>query len=150
MATATTFSTFKLVAATRPSTRPTIQIRRDTLVARIGEQISVAEASANGTTHSKAFTKRLRDKFTGEYFEVKKVRHPKPWWFVSETGKVCLTVKYGFRALELAKGKTAIEVGTIADLIPTLEKLKVATLAGELDTVLETMPVKKMLLPLPE
>ena len=143
MATTTTFSTFKLVAAKRPSERPTSQIRRDTLLARIGEQISVAEASANGITLSKAFTKRLRDKFTGEYFEVKKVRYPKPWWFVSETGKVCVTVKYGFRALELTKGKTAIEVGTIADLIPTLEKLKVATLAEELDTVLETMPVKK-------
>ncbi len=145
MATATTFSTFKLVAATRPSARPTIQIRRDTLIARIGEQISVAEASSKGTTYSKAFTQRLRDKLTGDYFEVKKVRHPKPWWFVSDTGKVCLTVKYGVRALELAKGKTAIEIGTTADLIPTLEKLKVATLAGELDAVLEaiTMPVKK-------
>lgn len=145
MATTTTFSTFKLVAAKRPSERPTSQIRRDTLLARIGEQISVAEASANGITLSKAFTKRLRDKFTGEYFEVKKVRYPKPWWFVSETGKVCVTVKYGFRALELAKGKTAIEVGTVSELIPTLEKLKVATLAGELDAVLEgvVIPVRK-------
>ncbi len=145
MATATTFSTFKLVAAKRPSERPTIQIRRDTLIARIGEQISVAEAIAKGTTYSKAFTQRLRDKLTGDYFEVKKVRHPKPWWFVSDTGKVCLTVKYGVRALELAKGKTAIEIGTTADLIPTLEKLKVATLAGELDAVLEAirMPVRK-------
>lgn len=145
MATVTTFSTFKLVAATRPSARPTIQVRRDTLMARIDEQISVAEASAKGTTHSKTFTQRLRDKFSGEYFEVKKVRYPKPWWFVSETGKVCLSVKYGVRALELAKGKTAIEIGTTTDLIPTLEKLKVATLAGELDFVLESiiMPVRK-------
>lgn len=137
MVTASTFSTFKLVAATRPLLRPTIQIRRDTLVARIGEQISVAEASAGGKTHSKVFTKRLRDKFSGEYFEVKKVRYPKPWWFIAESGKICLNVKYGVRALELAKGKTAIEVGTSADLIPTLEKLKLAAIAGELDAVLE-------------
>jgi hypothetical protein len=141
MATSTILSTFKLVAAKRPSERSTLQIRRDTLVARICEQINIAEASAEGKSHAKAYTKRLRDKFSGEYFEVKKVRYPKPWWFISETGKVCLTVKYGVRALEFAKGKTAIEVGATADLIPALEKLKAATVAGELDSVLESIVI---------
>jgi hypothetical protein len=46
-------------------------------------------------------------------------------------------VRYGTKLLELAKGKWAVEVGTEKDLVPTLELLKGAVLAGELDTQIE-------------
>ena len=43
------------------------------------------------------------------------------------------------KTLELAKGKTAIEVGSMNELIPTLDALKAAVAAGELDAQLEAV-----------
>jgi len=40
--------------------------------------------------------------------------------------------------LELAKGKTAIEVGEVRQLVPILESLKQAVAAGELDAQIQT------------
>ena len=59
-----------------------------------------------------------------------------PWW-VSDSGRVCVSVRYGSKVLELAKGKTAIEVTDAQDLIKTLEAVKAAVLSGELDTQIE-------------
>ena len=52
---------------------------------------------------------------------------------VSDTGKVCLQVRYGTRVLELAKGKNSIEVGTAAELLTVLSTVKSAVEAGDLD-----------------
>jgi hypothetical protein len=44
--------------------------------------------------------------------------------------------------VEITKGKTAVEVATPNDLIPTLELIKKAVDAGELDIQLESASVK--------
>jgi hypothetical protein len=44
--------------------------------------------------------------------------------------------------VELAKGKSTIEVTTPTDLIPTLELIKRAVEAGELDKEIETASIK--------
>ena len=49
---------------------------------------------------------------------------------------------YGDRLLELAKGKSSIEVTTTTDLVPTLERIKRAVEAGELDAQIEVAAVK--------
>ena len=61
----------------------------------------------------------------------------KPWWFTTDAGKLALSVRYGTKVLELAKGKVAVEVGSEKDLVPTLELIKTAVLNGELDTQIE-------------
>jgi hypothetical protein len=61
----------------------------------------------------------------------------KPWWFVTDTGKLALSVRYGVKVLELAKGKVAVEVGAEKDLVPTLELIKRAVEAGELDVQID-------------
>jgi len=48
-----------------------------------------------------------------------------------------MNVRYGAKVLELAKGKTAIEGGSTDNLVPTLEALKAAVAAGELDSQIE-------------
>ena len=53
--------------------------------------------------------------------------------FTTEAGKTAIAVRYGARVLELAKGKFAVEVASPAQLIPTLELIKTAIDAGELD-----------------
>ena len=56
------------------------------------------------------------------------------WWFQSEKGTLCLSVRYGAKAIELAKGRNAIEVASVDQLASTLEAVKKAVISGELDT----------------
>jgi len=50
-----------------------------------------------------------------------------------------LNIRYGAKLVELAKGKTAIEIGNADELIKTLELVKSAVDAGELDTQIEAV-----------
>lgn len=65
-------------------------------------------------------------------------KREKAWWFVSEAGKLSLSVRYGTKVLELAMGKHAVEVGAEKDLVGVLDVIKTAVLAGELDWAIET------------
>ena len=71
--------------------------------------------------------------------EPKRVR---AWWWNAENGKIALNVRYGAKVVELAKGKSTIEVAAPADLIPTLELIKKAVEAGELDKEIESASIK--------
>jgi hypothetical protein len=130
------FSTLKLVAAKKPSFVSPVQARRNKLSTRLWEQIELAKAQSNGTVFAPTRTKTLRDE-DGNTRTVERSRRIKQWWFVSEAGKVCFSVRYGSRVLELAKGKSAIEVATPAELINALETVRSAVDAGELDGQLE-------------
>ncbi|MDA0721587.1 MAG: hypothetical protein O2994_07885, partial [Proteobacteria bacterium] len=57
-------------------------------------------------------------------------------WIEHTEGSVQLTVRYGSKPLELAKGKTAIMLETKEDIEPTLRSLKLAVLSGEFDELL--------------
>jgi hypothetical protein len=52
---------------------------------------------------------------------------------------MCLTVRYGARTLEVVEGKNAIETENIAGVITTLEVLRTAVDAGELDARIEAV-----------
>jgi hypothetical protein len=130
------FSTLKLVAAKKPTFVSPVQARRNKLSTRLWEQIELAKAQSNGTVFAPTRTKTIRDD-EGNTRTVERSRRIKQWWFVSEAGKVCFSVRYGSRVLELAKGKSAIEVATPADLINALETVRSAVDAGELDVQLE-------------
>jgi hypothetical protein len=64
----------------------------------------------------------------------KRVKH---WWNENSDGTVQLTIRYGSKPIEFEKGKCAISVATLADVVPTLEAVKVAVESGELDGLLE-------------
>ena len=57
----------------------------------------------------------------------------KPWWWTDDKGKLCITVRYGARTLEIVEGKNAIETDSIADVIASLQVILSAVDAGELD-----------------
>ena len=57
----------------------------------------------------------------------------KPWWWTDEKGKLCITVRYGARTLEIVEGKNAIETDSIADVITSLQVIRTAVESGELD-----------------
>jgi len=127
----------KLVSA-KPTNKanPVIQ-RRHKVLGQLTEQIALAEASQRGESYVSTRTVVVRDKAAGTSQAQTRAKRVKQWWFVSETGRVCLHVRYGNRVLELAKGKNSVEVGTAKELVTVLEAVKAAVTAGELDTQIE-------------
>jgi hypothetical protein len=87
--------------------------------------------------------RNVRNKESGEVKTIEIARRIRQWWFISETGKVCIQVKYGSRTLEVAKGKNSVEVSSGSELVKALETLKLATESGEFDTQLENAGLKQ-------
>lgn len=131
------FNTLKLVSAKRPQTAAPIVLRRNKLSNQLHEQIELARCQADGKTYAPTRVRSIKDKHTGERKLVEAVKRVKQWWFVADSGRVCLQVRYGTRVLELAKGKNSIEVGTVADLLSVLETVKKCVEAGELDAQID-------------
>jgi len=134
----TTLANLKLVAATKPSNVSTAVQRRLKLCGRLDEQLAIAKAAVAGEIYQPTKTRSYIDSETGLRKQAVVHKRVKPWWFTSEDGKLCLSVRYGARILYLAKGKTAVEIGDNAQLVPTLEAIKSAVMAGELDGQIET------------
>jgi hypothetical protein len=129
----------KVVTANRPKHLSPVAKRRIKLAARIDEQIHAANASSRGEQFMINVTRRKRNAVTGEMQDSMRQRRVKENWWITDDGKLVLELRYGVRAIEFAKGKSAIEVGTFDNLIPTLEILKTATTAGEFDDQLSAV-----------
>ena len=133
----TTMSTLKLTAAQKPTQMSPIQQRRNKLAKRLWEQMELAKAQQAGTQYTATKFRTITDNETGLRKQVETTKRVKAWWFTADNGKLALCVRYGTKILELAKGKYAIEVASANDLVPTLETVKTAVLAGELDTAID-------------
>ena len=131
-------STLKLVAVKKPLHTPVIELRRRKLSTKLWEQIQLAKSQIDGTPFVVMKYRSMVDRETGLRKQVELPKRIKPWWFQSEQGKVCVSVKYGSWTIELAKGKPSVEVANAQDLIKTLETIKSAVEAGELDAQIET------------
>lgn len=58
------------------------------------------------------------------------------WWVTNADGSVQLTVRYGSKPIEFAKGKNAIELSSVSEIAPTLTFISDAVMNGELDAAL--------------
>ena len=65
------------------------------------------------------------------------------WWRVGADGTVELTVRYGSRILELAKGMDAVELASTDELVPVLEQFKAAAELGEMDDMIAAQLAKQ-------
>jgi hypothetical protein len=110
---------------------PTIHRRRK-LVAKIDEQIRYATDSSYQPTKQ---TWHKDSEGREQLVTVKK--RVRRWWTVRSDGTVLLTVRYGSRALELAKGKNAIVVNSVNELPTVLKRLSEAVEKGEFDILLQ-------------
>lgn len=126
-------NSLKFVTAKRPNQIPEIQVRRNKLSNRLWSQIQLAKALQNGEMYTEKRFRTVKDRHTGESRSVEINKRVRQMWFVGESGKVCLQLKYGTKVLEFAKGKNAIEVGSNEELLDALMTLKSAVEAGELD-----------------
>ena len=132
-----TLSQLKLVAVKKPRHIPAIQIRRNKLSSKLWEQIQLAKSQISGELFVVTKFRSVKDSETGLCKQVEIPKRIKPWWFVSDSGKVCFSVRYGSWTIELAKGKPSVEVASAEDLVRALETVKQAVEAGELDSQIE-------------
>jgi hypothetical protein len=128
--------TLKFVTVTKPVKLPVIVQRRNKLSDKLWEQIQLAKAKSTGSSYAPLKTKRLKD-IEGNIKTLEVPKRIKPWWFTAQNGKACLVVRYGSKTIEIAQGKTAIELDKPDELIRTLEMIKSAVEAGELDAQIE-------------
>ena len=132
-------SALKLVQAKRQGGNSPQHARRQKLSNKLHEQIQLAKAQQSGGEFAPTKVRTVRDEVTGESRKVESPRKLKPWWWPSDGGKLCITVRYGARTLEVVDGKNAIETDNIAGVITTLQILKTAVDAGELDSRIDAV-----------
>jgi hypothetical protein len=122
--------------------QPAVQMRRNKLAKRLWEQAELAKAQQAGIQFTATKFRTVVENDTGLRKQVEVNKRVKQWWFTTDSGKLALSVRYGARLLELAKGKFAIELTSDKELVPTLEIIKSAVLAGELDGAMEVASIK--------
>lgn len=128
-----TISKLKLVTSKRQNTsNPTI-FRRNKLAAKLHEQAELVAAKKDGRSYAPSRLKTVTDDATGDRKTISVPKRVKEWFWVADNGKINLAVRYGSKVIEISKGKNAVECGNADELLQTLNLLKSATLAGELD-----------------
>ena len=134
-------SGLKMVVAKRVSVQSPAVHRRNKLVLKLDEQMELAKAQSEGRLYAPKKTKSVKDEASGERHNVESAKRVKQWWWETN-GKVNLAVRYGAKVVELGKGKNAIELASKGDLLSTLQLIKDAVIAGELDAQIESVSSK--------
>jgi len=111
-------------------TNPAVH-RRNKLVAKLSEQIKLAS-----DTDYRPLKLTWHKDAEGREHRVEVPKRVRRWWTEHSNGTVQLTVRYGSKPLELAKGKNAIVVNSKAELPTVLAHLRAAAEKGEFDTLL--------------
>ena len=137
-----TLASLKLTSAVKPTNVPAIQVRRNKLARRLWEQMELAKAQLAGEQFTVTKLRSVMEQDTGLRKQVEVQKRIKQWWFTADNGKLALSVRYGARLLELAKGKFSVEIASDKELVPTLELIKAAVLNGELDAAIDTASSK--------
>ena len=127
----------KAVAVQRSARLAPAMHRRNKLIDSLHQQIEAAKARSEGKQHSIKKLRRIRSKQTGEWVEIVRDKPVKDCWWIDADNHAYLEVRYGWKPLEIVKGKTTVDVGTVQNVIPTLEKLCAAAEVGEFDSQLE-------------
>jgi hypothetical protein len=132
-------SALKLVTSKRQQVNSPQFARRQKLSSKLDEQIQLAKAQQSGLEFLPVKIRTVKDEATGENRKVEVPKKLKPWWWTGENGKLCITVRYGARTLEIVEGKNAIETDSIADVITSLQVIRTAVDSGELDKRIEAV-----------
>ena len=111
------------------------QYRRAKLADHLREQLANATAQAEGRVH---VVKRRRWEYTddGQKHLIEVDKRLRQWWTKQQDGKVLFTVRYGSKPLEFEKGKGAIVLKSMDELLAVLPKLIAAAEAGEFDAMI--------------
>jgi len=131
----------KLVTSKRERNLSPILLRRQKLATKIEEQIELARCKKGGTVYAPKRLKRMTNE-SGERVLIETTKRVKEWFWTTPSNKINLSVRYGSKTLELAKGKNAIELNTQDELIETLALLHQVVIGGELDEAISAASEK--------
>jgi len=137
-----TLTKLTLIDARKPQQVPQVVQRRNKLALRVWQQLELAKAQALGGEYRITKYRSYTDTVTGTRRQVEAHVSVKPWWFTTPAGKLAVSVRYGSRVLELARGKWAVEIAHVKDLTQTLDAIRAAVLAGELDAAIDAAATK--------
>jgi len=132
-------TSLKLIAGKRQQGTNPKEARRMKLCSKIDEQIRLAQGQQAGTPYQPIKLRVVQDPITAERKTIEVPKRLKPWWWTADNGKTCITLRYGAKVLEISKGKNAIETAGVAEVITSLQLLKEAVGAGELDAQMEAL-----------
>jgi hypothetical protein len=94
-----TLNNLKLVVSKKHLTVSPVVHRRNKLIAKLHEQIELCEAKQAGNTYAPKRLKTYTNKQTGETMTVETVKRVKEWFWISDSGKINLAIKYGAKTL---------------------------------------------------
>lgn len=117
--------------AVSKSRQSPVQARRMQLVNRLEDQKALL------IDPKYARTVRRWKIVEGQRVQVDHTIQIRPWWTTDEKGQTVLLLKQGLKPLEFEKGKSGIVVGSRDKLSIVMDAMIAATLAGELDALLE-------------
>lgn len=127
-----TLTKLDLITFERPNNSDPKLKRRRKLLDKLNEQMQLVEDSTYQPTTKKWVTDE-----DGERKRVEVPKRLKSWWGKDANGNTVLTVRYGSKPLELAKGKQAVKIASNDDVAKTLRVITEAVEAGELDSIIE-------------
>lgn len=120
------------VSSPRQQLSPVARKRRK-LIEQIVLQRKAAEAAIAGTQFMMETRRWVRTEGSNDK-HLETVNKPvRPWWWTNDVGQLMFSLRVGSKVLDLGEGKTSIQVGEIANLPATLETVREAIAAGELD-----------------
>ena len=137
---ATQLSSLKITNVVRQMTTNTNEFRKNKLLKKLDEQISLATAQKNGELFTVKRLKNVKDQ-NGNSTQLEVAKRVSPW-FWTDNNKTYVQIRYGTRVLELQKGKNTIETASHDDLLKTLGIVRTCLANGELDSVIEAASVK--------
>lgn len=111
------------------------QNARAKLLRHLQEQKAVAQAELEGRAYT-ATKIVFRTGENGQRVRGEAPRHVRRGWFRDASGVLFFQARYGSKPLDLGKGMTSIEVGTLEALPQVIDALVEATNGGELDEAL--------------
>jgi hypothetical protein len=116
---------------------------REKLIENLALQRKLAEATIAGTVFEPTKHFVMRTNAEGARVRVEVPRRIRKSWFEDGNGTTHMAIFYAGRPLELGKGKTAIEVGPLANLPMVVDSLIEAVRAGELDSAIATAAAER-------
>ena len=81
----------------------------------------------------------VRNEETGDKTLITTERPIRKWWWKNQHGAWMISLHDGNRLIPLDDDNTSVEVGDIEQMVTTLETLRDAVIAGELDAQLEVL-----------
>ncbi|MEI6557549.1 MAG: hypothetical protein WCO00_04015 [Rhodospirillaceae bacterium] len=110
---------------------------RRKMVAALDHQANLASAELKGETYTVEIEKWVEtDKETRAKARVRVQKIIRPMWYRNGADAILLELRFANKPVTI-NGKPSIVVGTIEKLVPTIQTIRKAVLAGELDTALK-------------